>query len=210
MFQIFHTQSTWRTMARWTCWWARSNMWVGGIICEEALWDPFFIQQNQHSVTKVCIMWVGRASYVKKLFGTLFHSAKPTFSHQSLHHFSNCTKVSLLSLFLEHDLHCFVLSGFSVNHSSTTTTNWVAGILCKVFWVDLEFGDGGWWLWYYAFGSIKSFRWILLKSLPTGPFKGAPVQPYQLYCSEWLPSIELRSIWFGFCIEWYFSLKGAV
>jgi hypothetical protein len=142
--------------------------------------------------------------------GPFFHSAKPTFSHQSLHHFSNCTKVSLLSLFLEHDLHCFVLSGFSVNHSSTTTTNWVAGILCKVFWVDLEFGDGGWWLWYYAFGSIKSFRWILLKSLPTGPFKGAPVQPYQLYCSEWLPSIELRSIWFGFCIEWYFSLKGAV
>jgi hypothetical protein len=88
MFQIFHTQSTWRTMARWTCWWARSNMWVGGIICEEALWDPFFIQQNQHSVTKVCIMWVGRASYVKKLFGTLFNSAKPTFSHQSLHHVS--------------------------------------------------------------------------------------------------------------------------
>ncbi len=41
-------------------------------------------------------------------------------------------QVSLLSLFLEHDLHCFVLSGFSVNHSSTTT-NWVAGILCKVF-----------------------------------------------------------------------------
>jgi hypothetical protein len=137
--------------------------------------------------------------------GPFFHSAKPTFSHQSLHHFSNCTKVSLLSLFLEHDLHCFVLSGFGVNHSSTTTTNWVAGILCKVFWVDLEFGDGGWWLWYYAFGSTKSFRWVLLKSLPTGPFKGARVQPYQLYCLEWLPSIELRSIWFGFCIDWYFS-----
>ncbi|CAK9207685.1 unnamed protein product [Sphagnum troendelagicum] len=27
-----------------------------GASYEEALWDPFFIQQNQHSVTKVCIM----------------------------------------------------------------------------------------------------------------------------------------------------------
>lgn len=38
------------------------------------------------------------ASYVKKLFGTLFfHSAKPTsFSHQSLHHFSNCTSLSVV------------------------------------------------------------------------------------------------------------------
>ncbi len=37
---------------------------------------PFLIQQNQHSVTKVCIMWVGGASYVKKLFGTLFSFSK--------------------------------------------------------------------------------------------------------------------------------------
>jgi hypothetical protein len=28
------------------------------------------------------------ASYLKKLFGPFFHSAKPTFSHQSLHHVS--------------------------------------------------------------------------------------------------------------------------
>lgn len=28
--------------------------------------------------------------------GPFFHSAKPTFSHQSLHHFSNCTSLSVV------------------------------------------------------------------------------------------------------------------
>ncbi len=137
MFQIFNTQSTWRTMVRWACWWARSK----------------HLSWGHH---------MSRSS-----LGPFFHSAEPTFSHQSLHHFSNCTSLSVVivsgtrpSLFLEHDLHCFVLSGFGVNHSSTTT-NWVAGILCKVFWVDLEFGDGGWWLWYYAFGIVSSDEFFL-------------------------------------------------